>query len=191
MRNELRRGELSPFGKRTSALFAAVTVGGLLASVAVAAEISLECPAAGFSPALALHLSGTMLIVSDPAGRAELPAILNGDPFGMFTIEASGPMEAAMPVLADLEICAEGKLQDQGAAPTDADALVYVLNLCRLKLQSAATPQVAAARFVLTSMAAGSASLLISRSYVEASRMTGAPLQLDEWPMRQCRVDVR
>ena len=166
----------------------AVALGGPPPAVARAAEISINCPATDIYADLELRLSGVTLTVTDTDGAAELPATLNGDPAGMFTVEAVGTMEGVLPVLADLETCVTAKLAQQGAAASDADALAFGLNQCRLKLTASAVRQKLDASFVVTSLDKGSASLLISRRFIAPSGLTGAPLQLDEWPMRQCNV---
>lgn len=129
-----------------------------------------------------------MLNVTDADGTAGMPATLQGDAADMFTIQASGLIEGAMPALEALDGCVAGKLKQQGAAATDTDALTFVLNQCRLQLASASSRQKVDATFIVTSMEKGNASLMISRRYTVPSEVTGAPLQLDEWPMRQCNV---
>lgn len=153
---------------------------------AQAAELTFTCPAAGFAPELTLELHGNVLRVSDADATADLVAVVNGDPSGIFTIAATGPMLAPMPPLPDLERCTSGKLADQGAPASDTDALAYTLNLCRLQLLPTATPQSIEASYTITSLTPGSATALISRTYVTTSPLTGQPLRLDEWPMRQC-----
>ncbi len=179
------------FSRRRPALrcFAvAMALTGMLSSASMAAEISISCPQTDMVPELNLRLSDATLVVSDADGAAELPAKLNGDPSAMFTIDATGPIEGPLPPLAELEACVSDKLAQQGALATDPDALAFVLNQCRIKLGAEAVRQPIEASFTLTSLEAGSVSLLISRRYIAPSALTGAALQLDEWPMRQCKV---
>lgn len=126
--------------------------------------------------------------VTDADGTAAVSATLQGDPSGMFTIQALGPIEGAMPALDALDGCLAGKLKQQGAVATDTDTLTFVLNQCRLKLATASIRQKVDATFTITSIDKGSASLLLSRRYVVPSAVTGNPMQLDEWPMRECSV---
>ncbi len=176
------------FGWRTGVAVVAMAVAGLLPAAARAAEIAINCPATEIYAELKLQLSGATLTVTEADGVAQLPATLNGDAAGMFTVAAAGTMDGVLPVLADLETCVTAKLAQQGAAASDTDALAFGLNQCRVKLTAAAVRQKLDASLVVTSLDPGSASLLISRRYIAPSGLSGAPLQLVVWPMRQCSV---
>jgi hypothetical protein len=121
-------------------------------------------------------------------GYPRLPASLSQASAGMFAIQGWGAMETPMPDLADMDRCLGDGLKNKGMQATDRDAVAFVGNLCRLKLMPGAAVQKVAARYEITALDPKAATVFISRSYTVASSVTGEPLQLDEWPIRQCAV---
>lgn len=169
-------------------LLVTALVSAFLCSMVSAAQIIIICPADGPSAELKLQLDGEHLNIIDANEAVSLPANFNSDPSGAFEIAASGPMSNTMPVLPDLDKCITGKLNQHGETAAAKDMVIYFTNECRLALAPAATKQLVTASFTVNSFDKGQASLLISNDYLSPSTITGKPLQLNEWPMRQCIV---
>jgi hypothetical protein len=106
----------------------------------------------------------------------------------MFGIKGSGPMEAVMPDPAAFDDCLVARLKQQDASAADASALAYVVNLCRLKLLSSGSVQKIEAEFTATALDPGKATVSIQRWYAVPSKVTGKPMQLAEFPVRNCDV---
>jgi hypothetical protein len=170
------------------ALLITALVSAFLCSTVSAAQITIICPADGPSAELKLQLDGEHLNIIDPKEPVSLAARLDSDPSGAFAIAASGPMSNTMPVLPDLDKCIAAKLKEHGETAAAKDMVIYFTNACRLALAPSATKQLVTASFIVNSFDKGQASLLISNDYLAPSTITGKPLQLNEWPMRQCTV---
>lgn len=184
-----RREKICTYGfSASSRILAFVLAIVLLLGGAHAAEIAITCPADGSALELKLKLDGEQLNVTDTNGTASVPAHIDTDPSGMFAISASGPVEAVMPSLGALDTCIAEKLKAQGMTASDRDVVIFSANQCRLELASSSTKQRVTGNFTVTSMDKGQASLLISHQYTMPSAVTGEPMQLDEWPMRNCEV---
>lgn len=175
-------------GRTPMLLLAAALAGASLCSMASAAQITITCPADGTSAELKLQLDGDHLTITDANEAVSLPANFDSDPSGAFGIAASGPMSSVMPTLPDLDKCIADKLDQQGETAAAKDVVAFFVNQCRLALAPVAKKQPVTARFTINSLDPGEADLLISRDYLAPSTVTGAPLQLNEWPMRQCTV---
>ena len=165
---------------------------GLLAALApaesAAAGLAIECPQSEAGPKLSLSYVPDMLSVTEGVSAASLSASLQGDPAGIFTLYGTGPMDAMMPEASALDECLTAKLKEQGVTAADADMLAYGANACRLKLASSGSVQKVQAQLTLTSVDKGKAILFIQRQYLTPSALTGKPLQLDEFPTRNCEV---
>ncbi|WP_143744685.1 hypothetical protein [Mesorhizobium prunaredense] len=171
------------------AIGAAAGIAGLFLSGALsAAEIAIDCPADAGLPELVFGFAADTLSIKDASGTATLQASFHELSAGMFAIQAWGPTETPMPNLADMDRCLGDGLKKQDMQATDASAVTYLSNLCRLKLMPEATAQRIDAKYEITALDPKSATVFISRSYTVASSVTGEPLQLDEWPIRQCAV---
>ena len=79
-------------------------------------------------------------------------------------------------------------LRNTGAAAADAHMLAHLSNACRVKLIPSGTVQKVQAQLTLTSIDKGKAVLFVQQQYLMASAVTGKPLQLDEFPVRNCVV---
>ena len=159
-----------------------------MAATGFAADISINCPAAEVGPQVSLRFNGDMLAVTDKDGTNDLAASLQGDAAGVFTIYGSGAMNAMMPNGSELDQCIAEKLKQLGATAADADALGSVSNTCQQKLLPTAVKQNVQVQFTVTSIDKGAATLFIQRQYLTPSAVTGKPLWLDEWPLRNCEV---
>ena len=160
----------------------------LATATGAAAEILLECPATDHGPKLGLRFDADMLSVTDGRGTANLQAFLQNIRPGMFGIRGSGPMDAVMPDPAALDDCLAARLKQQDASAADASALAYVANLCRLKLMPSGSVQKVEAELTATALDPGTAMVFIQRRYMVPSKLTGKPMQLDEFPPRNCVV---
>ena len=158
----------------------------LLAGGANAQEIAIACPATDLLGPLVLRFSSNTLELVDAGATATLPASLNGDPAAIYTIAASGTMTAPMPPLAAFDACLSEKLAASGLSAGNTDDVAYVANSCRLQLKDSLEPREITARLEITVMAPGEAGVFITRTYVEPSTVTGAPVELAEFPMRTC-----
>jgi hypothetical protein len=165
--------------------------GVLLAAAAAtgaAADVHIECPATGHAPPVALRFDANVLSVTDARGTAALPGSMQELQPGSFGIRGAGAMDALMPNPAALDECLAARLKQQGASANDVSALGYVANLCRLKLTPSGSVQEVEAEFTATALDAGKATVFIQRRYKQPSKVTGAPLQLDEVPPRDCAI---
>jgi hypothetical protein len=160
----------------------------LSSAAASAAEILMECPATDHAPKIALRFDADVLSVTDARGTAALTGSLQNIRPGMFGIKGSGPMDAMMPDPGALDDCLIARLKQQDASATDASALTYVANLCRGKLLPAGRVQKVEAEFTATALDPAKATLFIQRRYMVASKVTGKPMQLDEFPPRNCDI---
>ena len=160
----------------------------LTATAAKAAEILMECPATDHAPKVALRFDADVLSVTDARGTAALRGSLQNIRPGMFGIKGLGPMDAVMPDPAAFDDCLVARLKQQDASAADASALTYVANLCRVKLLPAGRVQKVEAEFTATALDPGKATLFIQRRYTVPSKVTGKPMQLDEFPPRNCDV---
>jgi hypothetical protein len=153
-----------------------------------AAEVVLECPATDHGPQVALRFDADVLSVTDARGTAALRGSIQHIQPGMFGIKGSGAMEAVMPDPAAFDDCIVARLKQQDASPSDPSALAYVTNLCRLKLLPTGRVQMVEVEFTATALDPGKATLAIQRSYAVPSKVTGKPMQLAEFPLRNCTV---
>ena len=159
-----------------------------LSATAAKTEILMECPATDHAPKIALRFDADMLSVTDARGTAALTGSLQNIRPGMFGIKGSGPMDAVMPDPAAFDDCLVARLKQQNASAADASALTYMANLCRVKLLPAGSVQKIEAEFTATALDPKKATLFIQRRYMVPSKVTGKPMQLDEFPPRNCDV---
>jgi hypothetical protein len=157
-------------------------------STAWAGEIAIDCPEGGGQPKLSLRFDANALSVTDPSGAAKLPGSLELGPSGMFTVSGSGPMQAVMPDPAKFDECLAANLKQQNAAATDTDAVAYGANSCRLTLTPSGTMQNVQANFTVTALEPGKAMVFIQREFTVPSKVTGKPVQLDEFMPSNCDV---
>lgn len=176
-------GGAAPFRIWICAVFLAVTGADI-----AAAEVVLECPATDHGAQVALRFDADVLSVTDARGTAAVPGSIQHIRPGMFGIKGAGPMEAVMPDPAAFDDCIVARLKQQDASPSDPSALAYVTNLCRLKLLPSGRVQKVDVEFTATALDAGKATLSIQRSYAVPSKVTGKPMQLAEFPVRNCNV---
>ena len=160
----------------------------ILAATGAAAEIRLDCPAPDPAAKIQLRFDADVLSITDGRGTSALQASLQTIQPGMFGIKGAGPMEAIMPDPAAFDDCVVGRLKQQDASATDPSALAYVANLCRLKLMPSGRVQRVEAAFTATALDPGKATLFIQRSFTVPSKVTGKPMQLDEFPLRSCDI---
>jgi hypothetical protein len=153
-----------------------------------AAEILMECPATDRAPKVALRFNADILSVTDAQGTSALRGSLQPIQPGVFGIKGSGPMEAVMPDPGAFDDCLVARLKQQDASATNESAVTYVANLCRLKLLPSGSVQKVEAVFTATALDPGKATVFIQRSYTVPSKVTGKPMQLDEFPPRNCDV---
>ena len=93
-----------------------------------------------------------------------------------------------MPEPAALDSCLLTKLKQQSAMAKDEDAVIYSAGLCRFDLASSQTSQKVDAQLNATSLEGKTAQVFIQRTYTAPSAVSGKPVQIDEWPTRQCAV---
>lgn len=149
----------------------------------------MSCPAVDGKPELTLSFEGATLSLSDADTSASLPAALELDPTRtLFGIRASGAMKALMPDLAAMDACVKGKLTEQAMPATDADIVGYNINSCRLRLPKLPDTQEVQAELSVTSFEPKVAQLYVANAYIAPSSVTGKPLRIDEWPIRDCVV---
>lgn len=160
----------------------------MAATKAEAAEILMECPATDHGAKVTLRFDADVLSVTDARGTAALPAFFQDIRPGMFGIKGSGPMEAPMPDPAALDDCLVARLKQQDASAADASALAYVANLCRMKLLPSASVQKIEAEITATALDPEKAMVFIQRRYTVPSKVTAKPIQLDEFPPRNCNI---
>lgn len=172
---------------RSAALAIALSLAPVFAVPALA-EIALYCPGASGEKGTSLLFANGTLSFSDEGQTVALNGTIQNGSAGEFSITANGEMGALMPRLASLDVCIAAKLQEQQAKATDGDALAYVLNSCRLRLASEAIRQKIFATFTITSLESGEAVVLLQRRYLQASTVTGAPVQIDDFPPWNCDV---
>lgn len=152
------------------------------------AEISIECPEGEAEPNLSMIYAHDTLSVTNENSAVSLPATIQGETTGMFTVYGSGTMDAMMPEATALDECLAAELREHGATAADVDMLAYSSNTCRLKLMPSGSLQKVQSQFTLTSTDKGKAMLFVQRQYLKPSAVTGKPLQLDEFPPRNCIV---
>jgi hypothetical protein len=174
-------------------LHVSICIGALMttAPAGASAKVAIDCPADGPTPMMSLRYDADSLSVTHASGTVALPASIQRDPSGMFSIRASGPMEASMPEPAALDQCLAAKLKEQEATAADTGTLDYVAYLCRLKLSPSGTVQKTKTVFTITALDPDKAMLFIQRRYTVPSAVTGKPIQLDEFPLRNCNVLTR
>ena len=160
-----------------------------LISSATAQEVVIACPAgSGDLAALDLRFGADVLTLVDTERTSALPARLNGDPAGIYIINASGLIETMMPPLDALDTCLTDKLATLGFTAANADELAYAANGCRLDLKDVETLQPAQAVIEVTVMDPRSAMVFIARTYTAPSAVTGAPVELAEFPPLNCSL---
>lgn len=155
---------------------------------ATAGGIAFTCAAGEAGTKLSLSFNADVLSVTDDKGASSVPASIQGDPEGIFTLYGSGPMEVLMPDAAALDACLSAKLKAQGVTADDKDMLAYDSSACRAMLIANGAIQQAQAQLTLTSIDKGKATLFVQHQYLTPSAVTGKPLQLDEFPTRTCDV---
>ena len=67
-------------------------------------------------------------------------------------------------------------------------ALAYVANLCRMKLLPSASVQKIEVEITATTLDPEKAMVFIQRRYTVPSKVTAKPIQLDEFPPRNCNI---
>ncbi len=152
------------------------------------ANVTFSCPEGEAGSKLLLSYANDALSIADGNVTTSLPATIQGDAAGIFTVYGSGPMDATMPEPAAMDACLSAKLKEQGVTADDKDMLAYDSNACRVELIPNGTIQKVQAQLTLTSIDKGKATLFIQRQYLTPSTITGLPLQLDEFPTRNCDV---
>lgn len=175
-------------GRRVRVNIALGLAAALLINASAAAGVVMECPGGEAGPKLSLTYAVGSLSITEGSSAVSLPASIQGEPAGIFTVYGSGPMFALMPEAAILDECLAAKLKQQGVTAADADMLAYWSNACRLKLMPSGSVQKVQAQLTLTSIDKGKATLFIQRQYLTPSTVTGKPLRLDEFPVRSCEV---
>lgn len=159
-----------------------------LAASGAEAEIRMDCPATDHAAKMELRFDADVLSVTDARGTSALRGSLQPIAPGMFGLKGTGSMQAMMPDPAAFDDCVVARLKQQDASAADASALTYVANLCRLKLMPSGRVQAIEAEFTATALDPAKATLFIQRSYTMPSKVTGKPMQLDEFPTRNCDV---
>ncbi|MGB8817161.1 MAG: hypothetical protein WCC66_04480 [Rhizobiaceae bacterium] len=175
-------------GRLISKMAALAALGALMTSGCAAAEITMECPQGEAGAKLSLVYEADTLTVNEADSSATLAGSIQLDPSGIFAIYGSGPTEAKMAEPGALDACVAASLTTQGAVAGDSGALGYAINACSVKLAPSATMQKVQAQYTLTSIDKGKATLFIQRQYFQPSVVTGKPLQIDVFPMRECAV---
>lgn len=160
----------------------------LTAAKGAVAETLVECPATDRGQRISLRFDADVLSVTDMRGTAALRGSIQHTQPGMFGIKGSGTMEAVMPDPAAFDDCLTARLKQQDASPTNPSALSYVANLCRMKLLPSGSVQKVEAEITATALDPAKATVFIQRRYMVPSKITGKPMQLDEFPPRNCDV---
>lgn len=168
------------------AFVACILAGGLIALPATAAVLRFHCDALDASPEAELAFEGDTLTVVEDGRTATLAGSIEGQPPETYSINASGQGEAALPEATAMDDCLAAALKAQGAAATDGDTVAYLVNSCRLELAPKAVPQAAELSYQLIVMGPEPAQLFVTRTYTTPSVVTGAPIAVPEWPMRNC-----
>ena len=187
----LTLGGLAVFGPRPLGIFAlcAALCFSATLGAARAAEVGFNCPAgANGREALALGYVGEVLSVAETNGAAELPATLEGDVNAQFGISGFGPAEQVMPDPGQLDDCLAAGLKSHGSLASDEAAVAYELAECQATLSGALSRQSVDLHVTAVVIDPGSAMVFIQRTYQAPSKITGAPLTLDEFPTRDCSV---
>ena len=151
---------------------------------ASAADFSFRCAGADGTPDADLAFAGEVLTVVEDGRTATLVGRVEGEPPENYGISAAGRGDAMLPEAAAMDACLDKGLKAQGATAADDDAVAYVVNGCRLDLAAVAQP--ADLSYQIIFMAPGPAQLFVTRTYATPSAVTGAPITVPEWPMRNC-----
>lgn len=170
------------------ALVACSLAGALIGLPATAAPLRFHCAALDATPEAELTFEDETLTVVEDGHTATLEGSVEGQPPENYTINATGQGEASLPEAAAMDGCLAAALKAQGAAATDGDTVAYLVNSCRLELAPKAVAQTADLSYQLIVMAPEPAQLFVTRTYTMPSSVTGAPIAIPEWPMRNCNL---
>lgn len=157
------------------------------ASSVMAADIVVDCPQQDALPPLTyVYTADTLTLGDDPN---TLPAFVREDPdTDMMAIRATGETEAPMPEPVALDACIDERLKKFGFDITEEDVAFTSAMSCRNDMAESLVPTRINIVVEVMSMEKGSASVFTSRTYVAPSALLGKPIEISEWPLRNCTV---
>ncbi len=162
-----------------------------LVSPVFADAIDVTCPADEFVSAVTIHFDDDVLNVHDDNVDITLPGSYHVDPTGtMFTVQGFGAAQVMMPDRAVLESCVAEAAKQNGTVVTNSESVAYEVVNCAFNLREGRTLQAANISFKISSLDPGNAMVFIIRSYAETSSLVGEPMEIPEFPTRNCTVDA-